>query len=124
MKKANQLDAGFDLSALHGATVRHGEVTKISTGVFGNVPPGAVGLVFARSGLGVNHGVRPVNAVGVIDPGFQGEIIVGLTRDITEGEYVVEKGDRIAQIVYLPLSAFHPEHTSSRGGGGFGSTGV
>lgn len=123
MIRQNELDAGFDLRALHGGTVRHGEVTKISTGVFGNVPPGAVGLVFARSGLGVNHGVRPVNAVGVIDPGFEGEIIVGLTRDILEGEYIVEKGDRIAQIVYLPLSAFHPEHTSDRGGGGFGSTG-
>lgn len=124
MIRQNELDAGFDLRALHGGAVRHGEVTKISTGVFSNVPPGAVGLVFARSGLGVNHGVRPVNAVGVIDASYTGEIIVGLTRDILEGEYIVEKGDRIAQIVFLPLSAFHPEHTSSRGGGGFGSTGM
>lgn len=123
MEKANQLDAGFDLKALHGGVVRHGEVTEFSTGVFGNVPPGAVGLVFARSGLGVKYGVRPVNAVGVIDASYTGEIIVGLTRDVLEGEYLVEKGDRIAQLVYLPLSAFHPEHTTDRGGRGFGSTG-
>lgn len=123
MIRQNELDAGFDLIAQNDGIVRHGEVTKFDTGVKGNVPPGAVGLVFARSGLGVNHGVRPVNAVGVIDASYQGSIVVGLTRDITEGEYVVEKGDRIAQLVYLPLSAFHPEHTSSRGGEGFGSTG-
>lgn len=123
MIRQNELDAGFDLIAQNDGVVRHGEVTKFSTGVFGNVPPGAVGLVFARSGLGVKHGVRPVNAVGVIDPGFEGEIIVGLTSDITGQAYLVRKGDRIAQLVYLPLSAFHPEHTSDRGGGGFGSTG-
>ncbi len=123
MIRQNELDAGFDLVAQHGGIVQHGMVTKFETGVKGNVPPGAVGLVFARSGLGVNHGVRPVNAVGVIDASYSGEIIVGLTRDILEGEYIVEKGDRIAQIVFLPLSAFHPEHTSGRGGGGFGSTG-
>lgn len=124
MIRQNDLDAGFDLVAQHEGVVRHGEVTKFSTGVYGNVPPGTVGLVFARSGLGVKHGVRPVNAVGVIDASYTGEIIVGLTRDITEGEYIVQKGDRIAQIVYLPLSAFHPGHTSSRENSGFGSTGV
>ena len=123
MIRQNELDAGFDLIAQNDGIVRHGEVTVFDTGVTGNVPPGAVGLVFARSGLGVKYGVRPVNAVGVIDASYEGPIVVGLTRDITEGEYIVKKGNRIAQIVFLPLSAFHPEHTSSRGGGGFGSTG-
>lgn len=124
MIRQNDLDAGFDLVAQHHGSVRHGEVTKFSTGVYGNVPPGAVGLVFARSGLGVNHGVRPVNAVGVIDASYSGEIIVGLTSDMTDTTYEVQKGDRIAQLVYLPLSAFHPEHTSNRENSGFGSTGT
>lgn len=124
MIRQNDLDAGFDLAAQNGGNVRHGEVTKFNTGVYGNVPPGSVGLVFARSGLGVNHGVRPVNAVGVIDASYTGEIIVGLTSDITDTTYTVEKGDRIAQLVYLPLSAFNPEHVSNRGSEGFGSTGT
>jgi dUTP pyrophosphatase len=122
--KENKADAGYDLVAQQGGTVRHGEVTLFDTGVTGNVPPGTVGLVFARSGLGVKHGVRPSNAVGVVDPFYEGVIKVGLTRDIAEGEYVVEKGDRIAQIVFIPLSAYTPGLTSDRGDKGFGSSGV
>lgn len=124
MIRQNELDAGFDLIAQHDGVVQHGRVTTFSTEVYGNVPPGTVGLVFARSGLGVNHGVRPVNAVGVIDASYTGEIVVGLTNDITDTTYTVQKGDRIAQLVYLPLSAFNPEHVSNRGSEGFGSTGT
>lgn len=122
--KENEADAGYDLVAQHGGIVRHGEVTVFDTGVTGNVPPGTVGLVFARSGLGVKHGVRPSNAVGVVDPFYEGGIKVGLTRDIAEGEYIVEKGDRVAQLVFVPLSGFNPHHTSGRGEKGFGSTGM
>ena len=84
MIRQNELDAGFDLIAQNDGIVRHGEVTKFDTGVKGNVPPGAVGLVFARSGLGVNHGVRPVNAVGVIDASIPGCTVSLLRVDSTQ----------------------------------------
>lgn len=122
--KGHSLDAGHDLAAAHDGIVSHGSVTVFSTGVYGDVPAGMVGLVFARSGLGVKHGVRPVNAVGVIDAGYTGEVMVALTRDITDGSYMVREGDRIAQLVYLPLSAYMPGMGSARGGDGFGSTGA
>lgn len=123
MIKANDLDAGYDLVATHDATVIRGATTKILTGVRGNVPPGMVGFVCSRSGLATKHGVAVVNAPGVVDAGFTGEIEVHLTKLIDPHSYDVKKGDRIAQLVYLTLGAFHPEHTSDRGGGGFGSTG-
>lgn len=121
MIRQNDLDAGFDLIAQNDGIVSFGKVTVFHTGVQGNVPPGTVGFVCSRSGLAFKHGVQVVNAPGVIDSGFSGEIMVALTS--VDETHAVRKGDRVAQIVFLPLSAFHPEHTSSRGGGGFGSTG-
>lgn len=122
LTKAHATDAGYDLKAKTGYIVEQGEIVVHSTGVYGNVPPGHVGLVCSRSGLATREGVVVVNAPGIVDAGYTGEIKVGLTK-ITPGEYHVEDGERIAQIVYLPLSGFTPWDTSERGSGGFGSSG-
>lgn len=122
MIRQNELDAGFDLVAEHSGIVTNQGTTEFRTGVYGCVPPGSVGFVVGRSGLGIKHNVRLSNIVGVIDAGYTGEVIVGLIKD-TEGPYRVTEGERIAQIVFLPLSAFNPHASSDRGDDGFGSTG-
>lgn len=122
MIKAHSTDAGYDLSAQELDVVKPGEITMVGTGVYGNVPPGHVGLVCSRSGLATREGVVVVNAPGIIDAGYTGEIKVGLTK-LTPGEYHVDDGERIAQIVYVPLSGFMPGDSSERGSGGFGSSG-
>ncbi|MEA5010946.1 MAG: dUTP diphosphatase [Angelakisella sp.] len=128
-KRATQGSAGYDLSATIEApvTVRHGEIAKIPTGVAIALEPGTVALVFGRSGLGFKHGVMPANAVGVIDSDYRGEITVALTCQLQE-EYVIEPGERIAQMVIMPVLT--PElvlcdqlEDTVRGQGGFGSTG-
>lgn len=128
-KCATQGSAGYDLSAAIEApvTVRHGEIAKIPTGVAIALEPGTVALVFGRSGLGFKHGVMPANAVGVIDSDYRGEITVALTCQLQE-EYVIEPGERIAQMVIMPVLT--PElvlcdqlEDTVRGQGGFGSTG-
>lgn len=121
MIRQNELDAGFDLIAQNDGIVSFGKVTTFHTGEIGKVPPGTVGLVCSRSGLAFKHGVQVVNAPGIIDAGFSGEIMVALTS--VDESVSVRKGDRIAQIVFLPLSGFNPHHTSGRGEKGFGSTG-
>lgn len=121
--------AGLDLSAAIDAPVevRHGEITKIPTGVAIQLDPGYVCLVFGRSGLAVKEGVAPVNAVGVVDSDYRGELTVFLTCHRREG-YTVSPGERIAQMVILPVSMAEPLRVEEldetvRGAGGFGSTG-
>lgn len=123
LTKAHALDAGYDLVATHDAIVGSQTVTKIHTGVFGDVPPGHVGLVCSRSGLAAKHGVFVLNAPGIADAGFQGEICVLLSK-VGPDPFPVRKGDRIGQIVYVPLSAYVPGAISERGEGGFGSSGA
>lgn len=122
LTKAHVHDAGYDLRAQELDVVKPGEITMVGTGVYGNVPPGHVGLVCSRSGLATREGVIVVNAPGIIDAGYTGEIKVGLTK-LTPGEYWLGEGERIAQIVYVPLSGFTPGDSSERGSGGFGSSG-
>lgn len=122
MIKQNALDAGFDLVATHDGIVGNNTVTKIRTGDFGDIPQGHVGLVCPRSGLAAKHGVFVVNAPGVIDAGYTGEIQVLLSK-VGDESFPVRKGDRIAQLVVVPLSAYAPGAGSDRGEGGFGSTG-
>lgn len=121
--------AGLDLSAAIDAPVevRHGEITKIPTGIAIQLDPGYVCLVFGRSGLAVKEGVAPVNAVGVVDSDYRGELTVFLTCHRREG-YTVSPGERIAQMVILPVSMAEPLRVEEldetvRGTGGFGSTG-
>ena len=81
-------------------------------------------LVFARSGLGIKHGVVPGNCVGVIDSDYRGEIMVGLYNS-GESEYTVQPGDRIAQLMVTPVVQAEVDELdeTERGAGGFGSTG-
>ena len=120
--KAHSLDAGFDLQATKGLVVYPNQIFRVGTGIEADIPPGHVGLVCARSGLALKHGVVPVNAPGIIDAGYSGEIVVGLIK-LTSGRYDIKSGDRIAQLVVVPLSAYVPGLTSDRGEAGFGSTG-
>jgi len=128
--RATPGSAGLDLSAAIEAPVpvRHGEVARIPTGVAIQLDPGYVCLVFGRSGLGVKHGVAPVNAVGVVDSDYRGEVVVFLTCHREEG-YTVSPGERIAQMVILPVAMAEPIRVeeldeTTRGTGGFGSTGT
>lgn len=99
----------------------------IPTGVAVAIPEGFGGFVFARSGLAVKHGVAPANCVGVIDSDYRGEILVGL-HNHSGTAVTIAPGDRIAQLVLLPVAAPELEECASldettRGAGGFGSTG-
>ena len=84
-------------------------------------------LVFARSGLGIKHGIAPANCVGVIDSDYRGEIMVGL-QNSGKDTYTIQPGDRIAQLMITPViqaqvtMVDHLDDTA-RGAGGFGSTG-
>ena len=97
------------------------------TGISMEIPKGFVGLVFARSGLGINHGIVPSNCVGVIDSDYRGEIMVALHNHSNE-TYSVKENERVAQIVIVPfLSVEFKKVTeltnTERGVRGFGSTG-
>ena len=102
--------------------------TVIPTGIAIALPSADyVALVFARSGLGIKHGVVPGNCVGVIDSDYRGEIMVGLYNS-GESEYTVQPGDRIAQLMVTPVVQADVElvdklDETERGAGGFGSTG-
>ena len=117
-------DAGLDLYAAEPAEVTR-ETVLITTGVAVAVPDGHVGLICPRSGLS-EYGVTVANAPGVVDAGYRGEVMVRLTT--TSAPYEVQRGDRIAQLLIVPV--LRPEVTvvdrlddTERGTGGFGSTG-
>ncbi len=127
--RATQGSAGYDLSAaIDGPmTVEMGGTTRVPTGIAIQLEPGTVGLVFGRSGLGTKHGVTMSNGVGVIDSDYRGEMVVSLTCRHTQ-PYTVRPGDRIAQLVIVPVLTPPVEEVTEldetdRGAGGFGSTG-
>lgn len=128
--RATQGSVGYDLCAAvdEPVTVSSGCTVSIPTGIAIELAPGYVGLVFARSGLGIRHGVTPTNAVGVIDSDYRGELQVGLTCHHNDS-YIIQPGDRIAQLVVMPValpivSEVDRLEDTQRGAGGFGSTGV
>ena len=100
------------------------------TGLAFEVPPGNVMLVFSRSGHGFNHDTRLANCVGVIDSDYRGEVLVRLTREVSQADLLtVRAGDRIAQAMLVPIPrvAFEVAEQLSiteRGENGFGSTGA
>jgi dUTP pyrophosphatase len=122
--------AGLDLYACleHPVAIEPRKLYKIPTGVAVALPDtGTVALIFARSGLGVNHGISLPNAVGVVDSDYRGEIIVGIGNTSDEA-YVIQPGERIAQLVVMPVFETVLEETddldeTGRGIGAFGSTG-
>ncbi len=122
--------AGLDLPACLESpqVVAPGARVKIPTGIAIEIPHRHIaGLIFPRSGLATKHGLSLANAVGVIDSDYKGEIIVAVLNQ-GENEYIIKPGDRIAQIVFVPVFKAIIEETdelkeTSRGTGGFGSTG-
>ena len=123
--------AAMDLCAcVDGAvTIPAGGRATIPSGIAIALPSADyVALVFARSGLGIKHGVAPANCVGVIDSDYRGEILVGL-QNSGGSDFTIQPGDRIAQLMVVPvvqprLRLVDELDETDRGAGGFGSTGV
>ena len=125
--RARRGDAGVDLFAATAVTLGPGERATVGTGVAVAIPAGHAGLVTPRSGLAQRHGLGIVNAPGVVDSGYRGEIRVILVNHGSEA-VTLDRGDRIAQLLVVPLAGgdlFEVEELplSERGEGGFGSTG-
>lgn len=126
--RAHPDDAGLDLYALEGTTLAPGGRAQIHTGIAIEIPTGYAGLVLPRSGLAARHGIALVNAPGLIDAGYRGELRVLLLNTDRACEYRVSAGDRIAQLVIAavaPASVCEVSELteSGRGTGGFGSSG-
>jgi len=122
-------DAGLDLAAVEGVTVKPGERAMVPTGVAIAIPDGHAGLVLPRSGLASKRGLTLANAPGLIDAGYRGEVICAVVNLDPHDAVEISAGDRIAQLVIVPVAAVTPVFVeelpaSTRGAGGFGSTGV
>jgi dUTP pyrophosphatase len=127
--RAHAGDAGFDLVACEGVELAPGARAMVGTGVAVSIPEGHAGLVLPRSGLAARHGITVVNAPGLIDEGYRGEVRVVLLNTDTSASFAVEPGMRIAQLVVVALPAVEVTEvaelaTSERGSDGFGSTGL
>ena len=122
-------DAGADLRATESVTIGPGERALIGTGVAIALPEGYAAFVVPRSGLAAKHGITVLNSPGTVDAGYRGEVKVTLLNTDREAPFAVEPGDRIAQMIVMPVSRaqFVPVSElpqSERGTDGFGSTGV
>jgi dUTP pyrophosphatase len=127
--RARSGDAGLDLSACAAVTIAPGERAIVGTGLAVEIPEGHAGLVVPRSGLALRHGLSIVNAPGVIDAGYRGELRVILLNTDREHAFAVEPGMRIAQLLVVPAVPVEVVETSEltaseRGDGGFGSSGL
>lgn len=119
-------DAGMDLYSCETLTIGPGERKLIPTGIAMAIPSGYVGLIWDKSGIATNHGLKTM--AGVIDSGYRGEIKI-LIHNLSNQPYTVQAGEKIAQILIQPI--VHNEiievselDDTSRGKGGFGSTGM
>lgn len=121
-------DAGADLCAAEAVVLEPGQRATVGTGTSIALPDGYLGFVVPRSGLAASHGITIVNSPGTVDAGYRGEIRVTLLNTDSSVPYPVAVGDRIAQLIVMPVSRaeFIPVETlpgSHRGTAGFGSTG-
>ena len=126
--RAHEGDAGLDLYACEAAHLGPGERWSVGTGVGVEIPEGHAGLVLPRSGLARDHGIALVNSPGLIDSGYRGELRVLLLNTDPAETFRVEPGDRIAQLVLVPVAPGVPLEVealsdSARATGGFGSSG-
>lgn len=128
--RQTEFSAGYDLSACcdEPLTVKAGQTVKVHTGVAMEIDgdKNTVGLIYARSGIATKFGIAPANCVGVIDWDYRGELIVAL-HNSSENDFVINHGERIAQLVLAPVFTPGVEVVSelsdtARGEGGFGST--
>ncbi len=122
-------DAGLDLTACDRVELGPGERAVVATGLAVAIPDGYAGFVQPRSGLAAEHGISVVNAPGLVDSGYRGEVRVVLLNTDEANPFVVEPGMRIAQLVVLPvpeLDVVEVEElpASERGERGFGSSSV
>lgn len=128
-ERAHDGDAGYDLRAAEGCTLGPGERASVGTGIAVEIPDGCAGLVLPRSGLAMAHGISLVNAPGLIDSGYRGEVRVLLLNTDRSAAFEVRAGDRIAQLVVVRHDEGDAEEAESlgdtaRGAAGFGSTGT
>ena len=128
-ERAHDGDAGYDLRAAEATTLGPGERAGVGTGIAVEIPEGCAGLVLPRSGLALRHGIALVNAPGLIDAGYRGELRVLLLNTDRSESFEVAVGDRVAQLVVVRHEAGGVEEAESladtaRGSGGFGSTGT
>ncbi len=128
-QRATAGSAGLDLKACltEPVTLQKGEHALIPTGLAVKVEEGFAAMLFARSGLAIKHGIGLLNGVGVVDSDYRGEICVGVINQFEEA-YTIEPGERIAQMVVMPVSLAPVAEAddldqTDRGAGGFGSTG-
>ena len=122
--KAHFEDAGFDLYSPISIVVPKKGYTSIDTGVHIQIPSGMVGFLKSKSGLNVKHSIL---SEGVIDSGYTGSIVVKLYNH-SDTDYIIEKGNKITQIVFLPIPSITLRQVESiedsdRGDNGFGSSG-
>jgi dUTP pyrophosphatase len=125
---AHPNDAGLDLIAAERATLGPGARALVPTGIAVAIPPGYAGFVLPRSGLALRQGVTVLNAPGLIDAGYRGEVKVLLVNH-DAAPVTFERGERIAQLVIQRVERAEPTPVaelppSERGPGGFGSTGT
>jgi len=126
--RAHPGDAGLDLYAAEATTLEPGERASVGTGIALEIPDGHAGLVLPRSGIAAKHGISLVNAPGLIDAGYRGEVRVLLLNTDSSNPFVIAVGDRIAQLLVTPFAEARPVAAvelaaSERGDGGFGSSG-
>jgi len=126
--RAHDNDAGLDLYAAESARLAPGARVSVGTGLAVQIPDGVGGLVLPRSGMALKHGVTLVNSPGLIDPGYRGEVRVLLLNTDPTLEFQISPGDRIAQLLLVPVAHANPLQAhaldeSTRGQGGFGSSG-
>lgn len=122
-------DAGADLFSSESLVLAAGARATVGTGVSIALPDGYVAFVVPRSGLASKRGITIVNSPGTVDAGYRGEIRVTLLNTDADADFAIEVGDRIAQLIVMPVSRaqFIPVQTlpgSHRGEAGFGSTGL
>ena len=127
--RAHSGDAGFDLSACEEITIGVGERAAVGTGIAVEIPEGHAGLVVPRSGLALRHGISMVNAPGVIDAGYRGEVRLLLLNTDDESPFTIERGMRVGQLLIVPVADIDVVETdevtaTERGLGGFGSSGL
>jgi len=127
--RAHDGDAGYDLCALETVELGPGERESVGTGIAVEIPERHAGMVLPRSGLALRHGIALVNAPGLIDAGYRGELRVLLLNTDRDAAVSLPAGSRIAQLVIVRVEA--PDvvevtelGVSQRGDGGFGSSGV
>jgi dUTP pyrophosphatase len=127
-ERAHSGDAGLDLRAATEVVVGPGERAKVRTGLAVAIPDGHAGLVLPRSGLASRHGLTLANSPGLIDAGYRGEVLIAVVNLDPHDPVRIAKGDRIAQLLVVEVPQLevvwaHDLPETTRGEGGFGSTG-